>query len=78
MALLAIETNLSSTSSVVELMMVWVPSTWRLPRIVTVPVASPTAAGSRTKFDGPVIVAVFPVPTMDIPMPVVSNFLFPS
>ena len=30
--------------------------------MVTVPVASPTAAGSRTKFDGPVIVPSLPIP----------------
>ena len=38
---------------VVELIVVCVPSTWRLPNIFTVPVASPTAAGSIIKVAGP-------------------------
>ena len=47
---------------VVELMTVWVPSTWRLPRMVTVPVLSPTADGSNTRLAAPAIVDVLPAP----------------
>ena len=55
------------------------PSTNRSPLILTTPVLSPTAAGSRTRFDGPVIVAVVLDPfEMDTPIAVVSNLVFPS
>jgi hypothetical protein len=44
--------------------------------ILTVPVLSPTAAGSIIRLEGPVIVAVFPVPlATDIPIPVDVNLL---
>jgi hypothetical protein len=53
-----------------------VPSTYKSPLILTIPVLSPTAAGSIIKFSGPVIVAVSDVPlTIETPIPVVSNFL---
>ena len=44
---------LSLTLTVVELIIVCVPSTCKLPSICTVPVLSPTVAGSITKFAGP-------------------------
>ena len=43
----------SSTSSVVELIVVCVPSTCRLPAITTVPVLSPCTAGSIVNVAGP-------------------------
>ena len=43
----------SSTSSVVLLIVVVVPSTCKSPSITTVPVASPTAAGSIVNVAGP-------------------------
>ena len=45
----------------VELTIVSVPSTWRSPLIRTLPVLSPTAAGSITISAGPVIVLT-PIP----------------
>ena len=48
---------LSSTVMVVELTVVVVPSIWRLPAITTVPVLSPTPAGSRVNVAGPEIVS---------------------
>ena len=47
----------SLTVTVVELIIVWVPSTWRSPLITTVPVLSPTPAGSIFKVAGPEIVS---------------------
>ena len=47
---------LSSTVIVVELTVVVVPSTWKSPAITTLPVLSPTAAGSRVIVAGPEIV----------------------
>ena len=44
---------LSFIVTVVELSTVSVPSTCKLPSIWTVPVLSPTVAGSITKFAGP-------------------------
>ena len=43
----------SSTVRVVELIVVVVPSTCRFPAITTVPVLSPTAAGSIVNVAGP-------------------------
>ena len=43
----------SSISTVVLLIVVVVPSTCKLPAITTVPVLSPTAAGSIVKVSGP-------------------------
>ena len=76
MAVEAIPTTKSAISRVVELICVVVPSTNRSPLILTEPVLSPTTAGSMTKLDGPVIVAVSVVPLeIAIPILVVSNFL---
>ena len=44
---------LSFKETVVELIVVVVPSTCKLPSICTNPVASPMAAGSITRFAGP-------------------------
>ena len=82
---------LSSTVIVVEFTVVVVPSIWRSPAITTVPVLSPTAAGSIVKVAGPLIVFVdilIPVPLAPVdravasavpvtvtPVVVVSNFL---
>ena len=44
---------LSFKLTVVELIVVVVPSTCKLPSICTVPVLSPTVAGSITKLAGP-------------------------
>ena len=52
-ALSAITIFLSFNTIVDELIVVWVPSTCKLPIIFTVPVASPIAAGSITKVAGP-------------------------
>ena len=49
---------LSSILTVVELMVVVVPSTWRSPAITTVPVLSPTPAGSSVRVAGPEIVSL--------------------
>ena len=49
---------LSSTVSVVELIVVVVPSTCKLPLITTSPVSSPTAAGSIVNVAGPLSVPV--------------------
>ena len=49
-------TCLSTMLTVVELTVVVVPSTCKLPAITTVPVLSPTAAGSRVRVAGPEIV----------------------
>ena len=48
---------LSSTVIVVELTVVVVPSTWKSPAITTLPVLSPTPAGSRVIVAGPEIVS---------------------
>ena len=53
----AIRMFLSVTSTVVELTVVVVPSTWKSPAITTLPVLSPTPAGSRVIVAGPVIVS---------------------
>ena len=47
---------LSLTVTVVLLTVVVVPSIWRSPAITTVPVLSPTPAGSRVMVAGPEIV----------------------
>ena len=52
-ALSAITMFLSLRVIVVELIVVCVPSTCKLPRILTVPVLLPTAAGSITNSCGP-------------------------
>ena len=52
-ALSAITIFLSLILNVVELSIVCVPSTCKLPSIRTVPVLSPIAAGSITKLAGP-------------------------
>ena len=67
---------LSLIETVVELIIVCTPSTVRFPKIVTLPVASPTAAGSIIKFAGPLIslnVTVSPVPT-DCPIDITPVF----
>ena len=46
---------LSVTSNVVLLIEVVVPSTCKLPSILTSPVASPIAAGSIVRVEGPII-----------------------
>jgi hypothetical protein len=51
----AIPTLKSASSIVVELMTVSVPSTNRSPLILTIPVLSPTAAGSIISSAGPLI-----------------------
>ena len=53
----AIRMFLSVTSTVVELTVVVVPSTWKSPAITTLPVLSPTPAGSRVIVAGPEIVS---------------------
>ena len=54
---------------VVELIVVVVPRTVKLPLICTVPVSSPTAAGSITKVAGPVIeLVVILIPVPDAPV----------
>ena len=52
-ALSAITIFLSLILNVAELMVVCVPSTCKLPSILTVPVLSPIVAGSITKLAGP-------------------------
>ena len=75
----AIPTTKSAISKLVELICVVVPSTNKSPLILTIPVLSPTTAGSIIKLDGPVIVAVSDVPLeIETPIPVVSNFLMLS
>jgi len=68
---------------VVEFTVVVVPSIWRSPAITTVPVLSPTAAGSMVKVAGPLIVFVdilIPVPLAPVDnavadaVPVTVNF----
>jgi hypothetical protein len=67
---------LSSTVKVVELIVVVVPSTCRLPAITRVPVSSPCVAGSIVNVDGPLrypVVVMFPleiVPTVTLGVPV--------
>ena len=46
---------LSLIETVVELIVVVVPSTCRSPRMITLPVLSPTPAGSIVKLAGPAI-----------------------
>ena len=54
---------LSLTVTVVELTIVSVPSTCRSPLIITLPVLSPTAAGSMIKVSGPFIwPVIFKIP----------------
>ena len=74
--LVAIPTLRSARLIVEESTLNSVPSIYRSPLILTIPVLSPTAAGSMIKFSGPAMVAVS-VPPLEIetPMPVVSNFL---
>ena len=52
-ALSAITIFLSFNETVVEFIVVVTPSTVKSPRILTVPVASPIAAGSITNTEGP-------------------------
>ena len=52
----AIRKFLSSILTVVELTVVVVPSTWKSPAITTLPVLSPTPAGSRVMVAGPEMV----------------------
>ena len=60
---------LSSTVTVVELIVVVVPSICRLPLIITNPVSSPTAAGSIVRVAGPEIVLVLiPIAAPDVPV----------
>jgi hypothetical protein len=59
----AIPTLKSASSIVVELITVSVPSTYKSPLILTIPVLSPRAAGSIINSAGPVIVLVLiPIP----------------
>ena len=70
---------LSATSNVVELTVVVVPSTVRLPLITTAPVLSPIAAGSITKEAGPVsepVMSTLPVTSM--PEDLASIMLLPA
>ena len=78
---------LSSILTVVELMVVVVPSTWRSPAITTVPVLSPTPAGSSVRVAGPEIVSLVtrtalpsaPVAnTVAVMMPEAVAFLTPA
>ena len=66
---------LSATSNVVELTVVVVPSTCKFPLITTVPVLSPTAAGSILNVAGPLSVPVMfmSVSTCNLPVPLVST-----
>ena len=58
--------------------MVVVPSIWRFPLITTVPVLSPTAAGSIWKVAGPARVPIPDVPPVNrAPYPVVFILSFP-
>ena len=76
MQVVAIPITLSAISTVVEFTTVSVPSTYKSPLILTIPVLSPTTPGSIIKLDGPAIVAVSDVPLrIETPIPVVSNFL---
>jgi len=60
---------LLSTDKVVELIVVVVPSICRLPAITTVPVLSPTPAGSIVIVAGPEIVSVLiPIANPDAPV----------
>ena len=52
----AIPTLKSASSIVVELIIVWVPSTYKSPLILTAPVLTPTPAGSIIISFGPLIV----------------------
>ena len=72
--MVAIPITLSAISTVVEFTIVSVPSTYKSPLILTVPVLSPTTPGSIIKLDGPAIVAVLLTPLRtDIPIPVDIN-----
>jgi hypothetical protein len=52
----------------VELIVVVVPSTYKSPLILTIPVSTPTPAGSIISSEGPVIVLVLiPIPVPDTP-----------
>jgi len=62
---------LSSTVIVVELIVVVVPSICKSPLITTVPVLSPTAAGSRVMVAGPEIVLVL-IPIAEPEAPVTN------
>jgi hypothetical protein len=64
----AIPTLKSASSIVVEFIIVWVPSTYKSPLILTAPVSFPTAAGSIINSAGPVIVFVLiPIPVPETP-----------
>jgi hypothetical protein len=64
----AIPTLKSASSIVVELMTVSVPSTYKSPLILTIPVLSPTPAGSIINSEGPVMVLVLiPIPEPTAP-----------
>ena len=74
--MVAIPTIKSASSIVEELMIVCVPSTNKSPLILTLPVLSPTVAGSMIISSGPTIVADVDAPlVIAIPVVVVSNFL---
>jgi hypothetical protein len=62
---------LSTTVIVVDLMVVVVPSICRLPLITTVPVSSPTAAGSIVRVAGPLMVLVL-IPIAEPEAPVTN------
>ena len=74
---------LSSIANVALLTVVVVPSTCKLPLITTVPVLSPTAAGSMVNVAGPLSVPVMfkSASTCSLPVPLVSitisSLLFP-
>ena len=61
----------SSIVTIVELIVVVVPATWRSPAITTVPVLSPIPAGSIVNVDGPAIVLLLIV--IPVPLVVVTN-----
>jgi hypothetical protein len=64
----AIPTLKSASSITVELITVWVPSTYKSPLILTAPVSFPIAAGSIINSAGPVIVLVLiPIPAPETP-----------
>ena len=70
---------LSTTSKVVEFTVVVVPSTWRFPAMTTVPVLSPTVAGSIVNDAGPLIEpVVVMLPIVNAPLPNCVSVIEPS
>jgi hypothetical protein len=64
----AIPTWASAISTIVELIVVVVPSTYKSPLILTEPVLLPIAAGSIISSEGPVMVLVLiPIPVPEAP-----------